>query len=79
MATPRLKKDYNDRIVPELKAKFSYKSIMQAPKITKIVLNQGLGDAVADKKLVDTGLEEMALIAGQKPVAAMSKNSISNF
>lgn len=79
MATPRLKKDYNDRIVAELKEKFSYKSVMQVPKITKIVLNQGLGQAVADKKLVDTGLEEMALIAGQKPVAAMSKKSISNF
>lgn len=79
MATPRLKDKYQETIVSSLKEKFSYKSIMQVPKIEKISINQGLGDAVADKKLIETGIEEMTLIAGQKAVPTLSKKSVSNF
>ncbi len=76
---PRLKTKYEDEIVPALIKQFDYKTPMQAPKITKISLNQGLGDAVADKKLIDTGVEEMTLISGQKAVPTKSKKDISNF
>lgn len=79
MATPRLKTKYNDKVVPALQQKFNYKTVMQVPKITKIVLNQGLGRAVADKKIIDSGVEEMTMIAGQKAVPTKSKNAISNF
>lgn len=77
--TTRLKDKYVSEIVPALKEKFQFKSVMQVPKITKIVINKGIGAAVADKKLIDTGVEELSLIAGQKAVATMSKKAISNF
>jgi len=79
MAIPRLKDIYLKKVVPRLMEKFQYKSIMQVPKITKIAINKGIGAAVADKKLVDVGLEELGLITGQKAVASKSKNAISNF
>ncbi|MEQ8238261.1 MAG: 50S ribosomal protein L5 [Cyclobacteriaceae bacterium] len=79
MARPRLKDKYLSDIVPELKEKFQYKSIMEVPKITKISVNKGIGAAVADKKLVDVGVEELTTITGQKAVPTIAKNSISNF
>ena len=75
----RLKEKYSKEIVPALKEKFQYKSIMQVPKITKISINRGIGNAVADKKLVDIGVDELTIIAGQKAVQTKAKNSISNF
>lgn len=79
MATPRLKEKYLKEIVPGLKDKFQYKSVMQVPKVEKICINKGLGAAVADKKLIDIGLEEITTISGQKAVATRSKKDISNF
>ena len=79
MATPRLKDKYNKEIVPALKQKFSYKSVMQVPKIEKICINKGMGVAVSDKKLIDVALEEITSITGQKAVATKSKKAISNF
>jgi len=79
MANPRLKEKYLKDVVPALKEKFQYKSIMQVPKITKIVVNKGIGAAVADKKLVDVGVDELTTITGQKALATKSKNDISNF
>lgn len=79
MANPRLKERYLEEIVPQLKEKFAYKSVMQVPKITKISVNKGIGDAVADKKLVDTGVEELTTITGQKAVPTIAKKSVSNF
>jgi len=79
MATPRLKDKYLSEVVPALKGKFQYKSVMQVPKITKICINKGIGAAVADKKLVDVGVDELTQITGQKAVATKSKKAISNF
>lgn len=79
MANPRLKTKYQEEIIPALKEKFQYKSVMQVPKVTKICINKGIGAAVADKKLIDHGVEELGLITGQKAVATLSKKSISNF
>ena len=79
MATPRLKEKYTSQIVPALKEKFNFTSIMQVPKITKISINQGLGRAVADKKVIDSGVEELSIITGQKAVPTLSKKSVSNF
>ena len=79
MANPRLKEKYFQEVVPALKDKFNYKSIMQVPRLTKIVINKGIGAAVADKKLVDVGVEELTAISGQKAVATISKQAISNF
>lgn len=79
MANPRLKEKYQKEIIPALKEKFQYKSIMQVPKVEKICINKGIGAAVADKKLIDTGIEELTTITGQKAVATKSKKSISNF
>lgn len=79
MANPRLKEKYTKEIGPMLKNKFQYKSIMQVPKITKVVINKGIGAAVADKKLVDVGVDELTQITGQKAVATKSKIDISNF
>lgn len=76
---PTLKKKFNEEIIPALMKDFGYKSVMQVPKIEKIVLNQGVGQAVADKKLVDTAQEELSLIAGQHAVQTLSKKDISNF
>ncbi len=79
MAVPRLKERFVKEVVPGLKEKFQYKSVMQVPKITKIVINKGVGAAVSDKKLVDVAVEEITLIAGQRAVATISKKAISNF
>ena len=77
--TPRLRSKYSEEIIPALKERFEYKSSMQVPKITQICLNQGIGKATADKKLVDSAVEEMTMIAGQKAVPTMSTKDISNF
>ncbi len=77
--SPRLKDYYKSTIVPALHKKYGYKSIMQVPKLVKICINQGIGAATQDKKLVDIALNEIATIAGQKPVSTMSKKAISNF
>lgn len=77
--TPRLREQYKASIVPALTEKFGYKSVMQVPKLTKIVISQGIGDAVADKKLVDTAVEDLSRIAGQRAVATVSKKDVSNF
>jgi len=79
MANPRKKDTYVKDVVPALKEKFQYSSVMQVPKLTKIVLNKGIGAAVADKKLVDQGVEELSLITGQRAVATKSKIAVSNF
>ncbi|HYG01512.1 MAG TPA: 50S ribosomal protein L5 [Chryseosolibacter sp.] len=79
MATPRLKDKYTKEIVPALKQKFNYKSVMQVPKIEKICINKGMGIAVTDKKLIDVAIEEITNITGQKAVATRSKKAISNF
>ena len=79
MNTASLKQDYRERIVPILIKEFGYSSVMQAPKLEKIVLNQGLGIAVADKKIIEVAINEMTTITGQKAVATMSKKDISNF
>ena len=79
MATPRLKEKYTKEILPALKQKFQYKSVMQVPKIEKICINKGIGAAVADKKLIDVGVEELTTITGQKAVPTRSKKDISNF
>ncbi|MFM9837232.1 MAG: 50S ribosomal protein L5 [Cyclobacteriaceae bacterium] len=79
MATPRLKEKYLKEIVPSLKQKFQYKSVMQVPKIEKICINKGIGAAVADKKLIEVGVEELTTISGQKAVSTKSKKDISNF
>jgi len=79
MKLSRLKKMYVEQIVPNLMDKLQYKSVMQVPKIKKIAINQGLGAAVNDKKLVQSGVDELTLITGQKAVATKAKKSISNF
>jgi large subunit ribosomal protein L5 len=79
MATPRLQEKYTQEIVPALKQKFQYKSVMQVPRITKICVNKGIGAAVADKKMIDVGMEEITSITGQKAVPTRSKKDISNF
>src|SRR5258706_7494187 len=77
--TPRLADKYNKEVIPALMKKFSYKTVMQAPKLSKICLNRGVNGAVADKKLIDIAVEELSTITGQKAVATMSKKDISNF
>jgi large subunit ribosomal protein L5 len=79
MATTRLKEKYVKDVVTLLQDKFQYKSVMQVPRLSKIVINKGIGGAVADKKLVDAGVEEITLIAGQKAIPTISKKAISNF
>lgn len=76
---PRLQKKYKDEIVPELTKQFEYKTVMQVPKLEKIAINQGVGAALADKKLIDVGIAEMTAITGQKAVATVSKRDVSNF
>jgi large subunit ribosomal protein L5 len=75
----RLKEKYDKEIAPALKEKFQYKSVMQIPKITKVCINKGIGAAVADKKLVDIGVEELTTITGQRAVPTKSRLAISNF
>jgi len=77
--TPRLQEKYRNEIVAALTERMGYKNIMQVPKLVKICLNQGIGDATTDKKLVDVAAEEMTRITGQKAVATLSKKDISNF
>lgn len=76
---PRLKTKYLNEVVPALKEQFQYSSVMQVPCIKKICLNQGIGDSIVDKKLLEAAVEEMSNIAGQKAVLAKSKKDISNF
>jgi large subunit ribosomal protein L5 len=77
--SPRLEKRYRDEVIPALMKKFSYKSVMQVPKLEKICLNRGVNGAVSDKKLVDVAVEELSTISGQKAMSTMSKKDISNF
>jgi len=77
--TPRLADKYKKEVVPALMKKFSYKTVMQAPKLTKICLNRGVNGAVTDKKLIDIAIDELSNITGQKAVSTMSKKDISNF
>ena len=77
--TPRLKQEYNDRIVNNLKEIFRYKSIMQVPKLEKIVLSRGVGAAVSDKKLIDHAVDELTIITGQKAIATISKKDVASF
>ena len=77
--TPRLAGKYKKEVIPALMKKFSYKTVMQAPRLTKICLNRGVNGAVADKKLIDISIDEITMITGQKAVATMSKKDVSNF
>lgn len=76
---PRLKKKYQEEVIPALIEEFQYKTIMQVPRLVKICLNQGVGEATQDKKLVDSALKEMSMIAGQKAVPTKARISVSNF
>ena len=76
---PRLKERYNDEIIKSLTERFGYKSSMRVPKLQKIVLSQGMGDAVADKKLIESAAADLSRIAGQKAITTISKKDISNF
>ena len=76
---PRLAEKYKKEVVPALMKKFSYKTVMQAPRLAKICLNRGVNGAVTDKKLIDIAVEELSTITGQKAVSTMSKKDISNF
>ena len=75
---PTLKKMYKEQVVPALVKEFGYSSVMQVPVLEKIVINQGLGQAVADKKIIETALDELSKITGQKAVTTKSKKDISN-
>ena len=77
--TPRLRSDYDDRIAPAMMEKFGYKNRLEIPRLEKIVLNMGVGEATQDKKKVETAAQEMELIAGQKPVVTKAKKSIAQF
>ena len=77
--SPRLKKDYLERIVPALQEKFNYSSPMQIPRVQKIILSRGVGKATQDKKLMESAVQELGLITGQKAVVTKSKKDISNF
>jgi len=76
---PRLKDSYKTEIVPALMQKFGYKNVMQAPKLEKIVINMGMGDIKDNPKALDSALEELTLISGQKPVVTLAKHSVANF
>ncbi len=76
---PALKKRYKEQIAPALKNEFGYKSVMQVPKLEKICINQGIGDSVADKRLIDNAVQQVTMITGQKAIPAYSKKDISNF
>jgi len=77
--SPRLRKKYNDEVIPALMKKFGYKTVMQCPRLLKICLNQGVKGSVADKKLIDDAVNEMTTITGQKAIPTLSKKDISNF
>jgi len=76
---PRLKEDYGTRIVSALTEEFGYSNVMQVPKLDKIVISKGVGAAIADKKLIEYAVEELATITGQKPVVTLSKKDIATF
>jgi large subunit ribosomal protein L5 len=76
---PTLKKKYKEEIVPALKKEFNYSSVMQVPTLQKIIINQGVGQAIADKKVVDVSVTEVSSIAGQKAIVTHAKKDISNF
>jgi large subunit ribosomal protein L5 len=77
--TPRLKEKYRKDIVPSLKQKFAYKNVMMVPKLKKICINQGVGDAVSDKKMIDHAINDLTTVTGQKAVPTRSRKDISNF
>ena len=77
--TPRLKKQYNEKIKPSLQKQFGYKNVMMTPRLEKVVINMGVGDAVNDRKAVEQALDELTKIAGQKPVITKAKKSIASF
>ena len=79
MSSTTLKKDYTERIVPALEKEFKYTSVMQVPRLTKIVINQGLGAATQDKKVIETAINELTAITGQKAVPTLSKKDIASF
>ena len=79
MNTAQLKKEYKERIAPALMKQFNYSSSMQIPVLKKIVINQGLGSATADKKIIDVAINELTAITGQKAVATVSKKDVANF
>ncbi len=77
--TPRLKSKYKEAVVPALMKQFNYTSVMQVPRLVKIAVNQGVGDATGDKKLVDNAVNELTMITGQKAVPTKATKSVSNF
>ena len=79
MHVPSLKNKYTEEVIPALKEKFGWDNVMQVPKLQKICLNQGIGKGISDKKVVDTAVNEMSLIAGQQAVVTKSRKAISNF
>ena len=79
MSMSRLEAEYKKTILPELVKQYSYKSVMQAPRITKITLNMGVGEAVADKKILQSAVSDMEKISGQKPVITLARKSIAGF
>ncbi len=79
MEKPRLQKKYEEEVIPALKKEFAYKNVMEVPRLEKITLNQGVGRAVSDKKVLETALEEMTRVAGQKAVPAYSKKDEAGF
>ena len=76
---PRLKKEYNERVVKALSEEFGYKNVMQVPRLKKIVVSRGVGAAVADKKLIDHAVDELTMITGQRAIATMSKKDVASF
>jgi large subunit ribosomal protein L5 len=79
MAMARFKQIYNTEIVPKLMSEFGYQSVMQVPRINKITLNMGVGEAVGDKKILDNAMNDMARISGQRPVSTKARNSVAGF
>ena len=79
MSAITVKNDYKERIAPALKKQFNYTSVMQVPRLLKIVINEGLGDATGDKKIIETAINELTAITGQKAVPTLSRKDISNF
>jgi large subunit ribosomal protein L5 len=77
--TARLKDKYNKEVVPSLMKQFNYSSVMQVPRLQKICINQGIGDATGDKKMIDVAAQELTTIVGQKAVPTRAKTSVSNF
>jgi large subunit ribosomal protein L5 len=77
--TPTLEKKYKEEIIPAMMKEFNYSSVMQVPRLEKIILNQGVGSTIADKKIIEVATEEMTMITGQKAVQTRSKKDISNF